>query len=58
MSLVDANHRPLAVLNAALAATERAAEEPRPEAAGMLPSIRIDSAGAPSDDGHILFLNA
>ena len=37
--------RPLAHLSAALAATDRAAEEPKPLAGGMFPFTLIDSGG-------------
>ena len=46
------NHLPLAARSAALAATERAAEEPNPDAVGICPSILIDNGGALRLVGH------
>ena len=40
------NQLPLADLRAALAATDNAAEEPKPEAVGICPDISMESGGA------------
>ena len=44
--------RPLAMRSAAAVATDNAAEDPKPDALGMLPSMWIDNSGAPYCLGH------